>query len=452
MFTKTLLTVFVFLCAVCNAGAQGLPHRVIEGVRQPSLAPIVEQAVPAVVNISTYTVKRNTNPLLQSPFFRHFFAIPEEMEESKRMQSAGSGVIVDAVNGYVLTNHHVVADADGIEVNLQDGRSLPAKLIGSDRKVDISLLQIQADNLKALPIANSRDLAVGDFVVAIGNPFGIGQTVTSGIISALGRNSLGIQGYEDFIQTDASINPGNSGGALIDMNGRLIGINSAIIAPAGGNVGIGFAIPIEVASSVMDQLIRYGEVRRGSIGAQFQDLTPELADAFGLKTFQGAVIARVAEGSAAADAGLQVGDIVTAADKRPVRNASDLYNRIGLSAVGHKLELDILHQGRKQTKRVEVRPIPVPQAAGSSISRLLSGTQLKDLLPPGEEQSVGILLESVEPGSYAANLGFTTGDILFGVNRTRTRSIADLARVLASQNVRMFQIRRGYEDLLVYVR
>jgi S1-C subfamily serine protease len=202
----------------------------------------------------------------------------------------------------------------------------------------------------------------------------------------------------------------------------------------------------------MDQLITNGEVRRGSIGASFQDLTPELAEAFGLSTFQGAVVARIVQDSAAEDAGLEVGDIVTATDRRAIRNAADLYNRVGLSAVGQVLEMDILRQGSPRKVRVEVRPIPVPQAVGQSISRHLSGALLKDLLPPGEEQSVGILLESVEPGSAAASLGFAAGDILFGVNRTRTRSIADLTRVLSTQNVKMYQIRRGYDDLLVYVR
>lgn len=434
------------------AVAAELPSRAIDGKLQPSLAPIVAQATPAVVNISTYAVKRTMNPLLQSPFFRHFFALPDDIEEQRQMQSAGSGVIVDAAKGYVLTNHHVIAEADEIEVNLQDGRAIPAKLIGSDKKVDISLLQIKADNLSALPIANSRDLAVGDFVLAIGNPFGIGQTVTSGIISALGRNGLGIQGYEDFIQTDASINPGNSGGALIDLNGNLIGINSAIIAPSGGNVGIGFAIPIEVASSVMTQLINYGEVRRGGIGALFQDLTPDLAEAFGLKTFQGAVIARIMDDSSAERAGLKVGDIVINADQRAVKNASDLHNRIGLSAVNHTLELEVLRDGARKNLKVKVQPIPVPQAAGQSVSQALVGTRLKDLIPPDEEAAIGIIVEDVAPNSYAAAIGFVAGDIIFGVNRTRTKSIDDLKQVIASQGVKLFRIRRGYDDLLVYVR
>jgi serine protease Do/serine protease DegQ len=253
----------------------------VDGQPLPTLAPMLERATPAVVNIATVGhVEVRQNPLLSDPFFRHFFDIPDRPRR-RQTQSLGSGVIVDAEHGYVLTNHHVIARADKITVTLRDGRHLNATLIGADPESDVAVIQVPAERLTALPLADSDRLRVGDFVVAIGNPFGLGQTVTSGIVSALGRTGLGIKGYEDFIQTDASINPGNSGGALVNLHGELVGINTAIIAPGGGNVGIGFAIPTSMASQIMQQLIEHGEVSRGQLGITAQDLTPELAQAFG---------------------------------------------------------------------------------------------------------------------------------------------------------------------------
>ena len=429
-----------------------LPQRLIEGKMQSSLAPVIEKATPAVVNIATYSIKQSYSPLFQSPFFRHFFGIPDTLEERRQAQSAGSGVIVDAKKGYILTNHHVIANSSEIEVNLQDGRKFEAKLIGSDEKVDIALLQIKASELTALEIADSNLLAVGDFVIAIGNPFGLGQTVTSGIVSALGRNGLGIQGYEDFIQTDASINPGNSGGALIDLNGRLVGINSAIIAPSGGNVGIGFAIPTQVTELIMDQLIEYGEVKRGGIGAQFQDLTAELAETFELNTFQGAIVSRIVPNSSADNAGLKQGDIVIAANGRKVTNAADIHNRIGLSPIGQTLELDLIRDGDEEEIDVDIEPIPIPKAKGAALSPYLNGTLLEDLIPPDQEEAIGVMIKQLDDGSQAKRLGFEVGDIIFGINRTRVRSLDEMKRYLSKRMPQAFRIRRGYEDLLVYVR
>ncbi len=443
----------VLLCLLISQTVlASLPQRVIEGELRPSLAPIIETASPAVVNISTYTIQRRYNPLLQSPFFRHFFDLPDNLEEERTTQSAGSGVIVDAQAGYILTNHHVISGSNDIEVRIHDGRAVKARLVGSDKKVDIALLQIDAKGLTALPLADSRELKVGDFVIAIGNPFGLSQTVTSGIVSALGRNGLGIQGYEDFIQTDASINPGNSGGALIDLNGRLVGINSAIIAPAGGNVGIGFAIPADVTKAIMSQLISYGEVKRGGIGASFQDLTPELAEAFSLTTFQGAVVSSIKPGSAAELSGIKVGDIIIAANDRRVANASDMHNRIGLSPLGEILNLDIIRQGNKIKLSTEITAIPVPEAKGIALSPYLAGAHLKELIPPDQESSVGILVEMVEPNSTVARIGLQTGDIIFGINRSRIRTLEQLADYLANRAPQAFRIRRGYEDLILYVR
>jgi len=424
---------------------------------QPSLAPIIKNSAPAVVNIATYTIQRQYNPLLQSPFFRQFFSLPEEIEQTRQVQSAGSGVIVDADNGYVLTNHHVIADSNDIEVKLQDGRNFKAQLIGSDKKVDIALLKIDADKLSSLALADSNSLAVGDFVIAIGNPFGLGQTVTSGIVSALGRNGLGIQGFEDFIQTDASINPGNSGGALIDLNGKLVGINSAIIAPAGGNVGIGFAIPTEVSHSVMSQLIQYGEVRRGGIGARFQDLSPELAEAFTFDsnfgtTYQGAIVSKIERMGPAEKAGLKPGDIIIKANGRKVRNATDIHNRVGLSSIGKFLSLDIIRDGKERTLDVMIDAIPVPKISGKKLSSYLDGVQLLDLIPSDQDEAVGVQVSEISTNSNAARVGFELGDIIFGVNRSRVRNIAQLKQLLAQRNVQAFRVRRGYEDIVLYLR
>lgn len=317
-----------------------------------TIAPMLEAVTPAVVNISVVQRAPQTdNPLLRDPFFRRFFNIPEGAP-SRPQISAGSGVIVDAANGYVISNHHVVQNAQEITVTLKDRRRLRARLIGSDAATDIAILKIEAERLTALPWGDSDRLRVGDFVVAIGNPFGLGQTVTSGIVSALGRSGLRVEGYEDFIQTDASINPGNSGGALASYEGRLIGINTAIIGPSGGSVGIGFAVPVSIVRSVMDQIIEYGEVRRGRLGVTLQDLTPELADSLNLDGEEGALIAQVEPGSPADRAGIRGGDVVTAVDGRPVRSATDLRNRVGLVRAGTGVQVTLLRGGRSQTLTV----------------------------------------------------------------------------------------------------
>ncbi len=321
-----------------------------------TIAPMLEQVTPAVVNISVLSqAPQAENPLLRDPFFRRFFNLPDQMPQGRPQVSAGSGVIVDAANGYVVTNSHVVENAQEIAVTLKDRRRLRAKLIGRDAATDIALLQIKAESLTALPLGDSDRAKVGDFVVAIGNPFGLGQTVTSGIVSALGRSGLKIEGYEDFIQTDASINPGNSGGALVNFQGELIGINTAIIGPAGGSVGIGFAVPVSIVRSVMEQLREYGEVRRGRLGVAIQDLTPDLAESMNLMGDEGALIAKIERGSPADSGGLRSGDVVVAVDGRPVRSATDFRNRIGLLRVGTPVQLTVVRNGGQKSLTVRTQ-------------------------------------------------------------------------------------------------
>jgi Do/DeqQ family serine protease len=336
-----------------DTSVAGAPIPEVGGAPLQSLAPVVSRITPGVVGISVRGRVREDNPLLQDPMFRRFFNFQQQPIE-RQTQATGSGVIVDATQGYVLTNSHVVENATSIEVTTKDNRRLRAKLVGRDPDTDIAVLQIAGDNLTAVPIGDSDRLQVGDFVLAIGNPFGLGQTVTSGIISALGRSGLGIEGYEDFIQTDASINPGNSGGPLVDLQGRLVGINTAILAPGGGNIGIGFAVPINMARQVMDQLVRYGEIQRGRIGVAIQDLTPDIAQALGTRHTQGAVIARVEPGSPAERAGLRTNDLVVAANGAPMRSGTELRNRVGLSRIGDEVELTVERAGAERTVTVRV--------------------------------------------------------------------------------------------------
>ncbi len=339
---------------VCSALA-GAPIPEAGGAPIQSLAPVVSRITPGVVGISVRGRVREDNPLLQDPLFRRFFNLQQQPVE-RETQATGSGVIVDAAQGYVMTNAHVVENANSIEVTTKDNRHFKAKLIGRDPDTDIAVLQISGGNLTSVPIGDSDYLQVGDFVLAIGNPFGLGQTVTSGIISALGR-SPGIEGYEDFIQTDASINPGNSGGPLVDLQGRVVGINTAIVAPSGGNVGIGFAVPINMARQVMDQLVQYGEIKRGRIGVAIQDLTPDLAQALGTRHTQGAVIARVEPGSPAERAGLRTNDLVVAINGAPMRSGTDLRNRVGLSRIGDAVELTVERGGTERNVTVRIEQV-----------------------------------------------------------------------------------------------
>jgi Do/DeqQ family serine protease len=356
---KRELAVFVlsggaFAAALSEGPAlSGAPIPLAGGAPMTSVAGVVSRITPGVVGISVRGEVREVNPLAQDPLFRQFFNLRDQ-PIARETEAVGSGVIVDAEHGYVLTNSHVVDNASRIEITTKDNRRFAAKLIGRDPATDIALLRIPTENLTAIPIGDSSRLQVGDFVLAVGNPFGLGQTVTSGIVSALGRKGLGIEGYEDFIQTDASINPGNSGGALVDLQGRLVGINTAILAPGGGNVGIGFAVPINMARDIMDQLVRHGEVRHGRIGVAIQDLTPDLARALGTTHAEGALVARVEPGSAAAHAGLRSSDLIIAVDGVAIHDAAELRNRVGLAQVGDVVQLTLDRNGSERTLSVRI--------------------------------------------------------------------------------------------------
>jgi Do/DeqQ family serine protease len=325
----------------------------------PSLAPMIRKASPAVVNIATRGTIRergSQNPLLDDPFFRRFFTVPPGGRE-RSFQSAGSGVIFDARKGYIVTNAHVVENASEITVTLQDGRDLKAEIVGSDAPSDVAVLKVTADGLAQIALGDSAKSEVGDFVVAIGNPFGLQHTVTSGIISGLSRSGISPDGYEDFIQTDASINPGNSGGALVNLRGELIGINTAILSRSGGNIGIGFAIPVNMAHSVMDQLIRYGAVKRGELGVSMYTVTPGIAHPLGLNTVNGALVSQVIEGSAAEAAGIRTGDVITTVNGQAVKSNSELRNAIGLLRLGDKVDVGLVRDGK---------PLHVPAVIASA--------------------------------------------------------------------------------------
>ena len=391
--------------------ATALPQSVA-GQPMPSLAPMLQQAMPAVVSINTKQVVRVRNPFFSDPFFRRLFPdVPQE----RINESLGSGVIIDASNGYVLTNHHVIENADDVQVTLADGRTVKAQFLGSDADTDIALIQIPAKDLTEIKLADSNQLRVGDFVVAIGNPFGFTQTVTSGIVSAVGRSGIRGLGYQNFIQTDASINPGNSGGALVDLQGRLVGINTASYNPQGsmaGNIGLGLAIPSNLARKVVEQLIQNGQVVRGTLGLETQNLSAQMAQGLGLDNVRGALVSRVLPGSAAAAAGVQPGDVIVAANDQRVDSAEALHNYEGLQDVGSTVVLDVRRDGKSLKLSAKLKEQP-RSVTGDTLDPRLTGATFTDL-PESLRQSglEGVLVSEVKRGSRAAGNGLASGDVV----------------------------------------
>src|SRR5437868_6927762 len=445
---RVVITTVALALAVPSLGA--LPAT--DGTTpMPTLAPMIKRVSPAVVNIATRgTVRERSpqNPLLEDPFFRRFFDIPDMSPRERQFQSAGSGVIFDAKNGYIVTNAHVVDNATEITVTLQDGRDLTATVVGSDVPSDVAVLKVPSETLTQVALGDSTKLEVGDFVVAIGNPFGLQHTVTSGIVSGLGRSGINPDGYEDFIQTDASINPGNSGGALVNLRGELVGINSAILSRSGGNIGIGFAIPVNMARSVMEQLIKYGSVKRGQLGVSIYSVTPDIAHSLGLSSAMGALVSQVVDGSPADKAGIRAGDVITTINGQNVKSNSELRNTIGLLRVGDKVDIGLVRDG-KPMRVTAVIADPAAELAGgpASIHKAFEGATLVDA-----PDASGALVRSIEPGSAAAQAGLRADDVIVGANRGRVGNLRELRERAKGTAVLVLEVRRGNTVLLIPLR
>ena len=417
-----------------------------EGALVASLAPLVKTVAPAVVNIRVSQTVKSRSPY-DDEMFRRFFGAPNTPNNSREVQSAGSGVIVDAKNGYILTNHHVVSGADKIQISLIDENTLDAEIIGSDPATDIAVLKVEAENLTDIEIGDSDQVEVGDFVIAIGNPFGLGNTVTSGIVSALGRTGISSSGYEDFIQTDASINPGNSGGALVNMQGELVGINSAIISRSGGNVGIGFAVPSEIAQSIMSQLLDFGEVRRGLLGVSIHTIDEENAEILGVDSKSGAMITAIEPGSAAEEAGLRVEDIIIRVNDERISNARDLQNAIGLKGSGERVTIEFIRQSTKLETNAVLGQQKIARQIGSDIHPGLVGAQFSS-----SANKAGVEVTDVESGSPADQRGLEKGDLIVAVNRMRVENIQQLESIAQNNDILYLMFERENRTLILRIQ
>ena len=426
----------------------------LPGAGTPTLAPMLEKVVPSVVHVETEATvmvnERSPFPF-NDPFFERFFNVPPAQRREEKRGGSGSGVIIDAARGHVITNNHVIDKAHNIVVTLHDGRRFDAEIIGTDPDTDVAILKIDADNLTEIVIGNSEALRVGDFVVAIGNPFGLGQSVTSGIVSGLGRSGLGIESYEDFIQTDASINRGNSGGAWIDLEGKLIGINTAILGP-GGNIGIGFAIPINMAMDVAGQLLEFGDIKRGLLGVSIQALTPDLAKAFEIERDYGVVISMVAPDSPAERAGLEVGDIVLSINDKPTRTVADMRNFIGLLRAGSKITLEVLRDERRMKVTAVIEEQKREIIKGERLDRRFAGTVLQLVETDDSPNDEAVLVKSIESDSAAYRGGLRKGDLIVGVNRVRVRSFGDFHKALARNRPILLRLERGGRSLFLALK
>ncbi|HVF36001.1 MAG TPA: Do family serine endopeptidase [Candidatus Saccharimonadia bacterium] len=430
MKSSLLLAAGLALASLAPPLAADVLPAAVDGEALPSLAPMLERVTPAVVNVSSKARVKVRDPFGNDPFFRHFFGLPN-MPRERVQSSLGSGVVVDAARGYILTNNHVIDGADEIEVTLNDGRTLKAEKIGADKDSDVAVIKVAPQGLRAVPMADSTKLRVGDFVVAVGNPFGLGQSVTTGIVSGLGRTNLTGFGVQNFIQTDAAINPGNSGGALVNLRGELVGINTMIFSPSGGNVGIGYAVPSALASDVMRQLLAHGEVKRGNLGIETQALDAEIAALLDTNAPRGAVVVRVRDGSPAAQAGIEPGDVVVALDGRPIAGPRELSNAEALLPVGTRVRLSLVrgHVAREVT--AELKASVLRKADAAAIDPRLAGATLTDLSDEIRRRGYrGVMIASVASGSRAAKNGLAAGDIIGEVNREDVDELASLEAAL----------------------
>ncbi|WGU02638.1 serine endoprotease DegQ [Enterobacter hormaechei] len=430
--------------------SSALPSQVPGQEAIPSLAPMLEKVLPAVVSVQVEGTARQSQRIPEE--LKKYFGEDAPDQQAQPFEGLGSGVIIDAAKGYILTNNHVISQADKISIQLNDGREFDAKLIGGDDQSDIALLQVQnPSNLTQIAIADSDKLRVGDFAVAVGNPFGLGQTATSGIVSALGRSGLNLEGLENFIQTDASINRGNSGGALLNLNGELIGINTAILAPGGGSIGIGFAIPSNMAKTLSQQLIQFGEVKRGLLGIKGMEMSADIAKAFKLNVQRGAFVSEVLPNSGSAKAGVKSGDIIVSLNDKPLSSFAELRSRIATTEPGAKVKLGLIREGKPLTVEVTLDKSTSSSASAEQISPALQGATLSDgQLKNGTK---GITVTTVEKSSPAAQAGLHQDDVIVGVNRTRVQSIAEMRKVLESKPaVIALQIIRGNDTLYILLR
>jgi serine protease Do/serine protease DegQ len=421
---------------------------------------MIERISPAVVNISVSGSVDTANPLAQDEFLRRFFDFeqPPGGNGKREVEAAGSGVIVDSKQGYILTNHHVVENADKITVTLADNRSLSAKIVGSDAGSDLAVLKVVGAELVDLPLGDSSKLRVGDYVVAIGNPFGFSNTVTSGIVSALGRSGINRDAYEDFIQTDASINPGNSGGALVNLNGELVGINSAIISRSGGNIGIGFAIPVNMVRAIMEQLITHGSVSRGLLGVSIQDVTPDVAATYALHDNSGALVSAVSPTSAAERAGIQIGDVIVSINEHRVRDSGSLKAAVGLLRPGETVQVTLIRDGREQkvnatlgeaTAAAVAAAQPDEEEEDAQLDPVFEGAQIVDNATGG---APGLLVVKVENGSEAWMRGLRPGDLIIKVNRVRVRNLMEAEQVVDGARSIILEVQRGSRNQLLLMR
>ncbi len=430
-FLLSVLAVSLGLTFASAPMASAALPMAVQGQPLPSLAPMLEKVLPAVVGVQVSGTQPPSTDV--PPEFKFFFGQqdPEPNQGAQPFEGLGSGVIIDAAKGYVLTNNHVVNNADKITVQLNDGREYKAKLIGKDDQSDIAVIQlIDAKNLTQIAMADSDALQVGDFAVAVGNPFGLGQTVTSGIVSALGRSGLNLEGLENFIQTDASINRGNSGGALLNLKGELIGINTAIISSQGGSVGIGFAIPVNMAKNLSHQLIEFGEVKRGLLGIRGSEMTPELAQAFKLDSQRGAFVNEVLPDSAAAKAGIKSGDVLITLQGKTLSSFAELRAKVGTAGPGVVMQIGLLREGKPMTVSVTLAQSPAVEVSIEKINPALQGVTLSDV---DAKTGKGVKVDDVKKGTPAEQVGLEKDDVIIGVNREPIDNLAALRKILETK-------------------